>query len=136
MSVIEAVCTITAKGQTTVPKAIRQALGVSYGGRITFRVDGGTVSVHAAAEPVEDPALAPFLALLERDIAARPEALIPLTPELAARMTAATEGVEVDPDAPIEGEVALWSDRAATTRLAAGRPPAAARSARQADRRG
>ena len=36
MSVIEAVCTITAKGQTTVPKAIRQALGVSYGGRITF----------------------------------------------------------------------------------------------------
>jgi len=107
MSVIEAVCTITAKGQTTVPKAIRQALGVSYGGRITFRVDDGTVSVHAAAEPVEDPALAPFLALLERDIAARPEVLIPLTPELAARMTAATEGVEVDPDAPIEGEVAL-----------------------------
>ena len=107
MSVIEAVCTITAKGQTTVPKAIRQALGVSYGGRITFRVDDGTVSVHAAAEPVADPALAPFLALLERDIAARPEALITLTPELAARMTAATEGVEVDPDAPIEGEVAL-----------------------------
>jgi antitoxin PrlF len=105
--VIEEVCTITAKGQMTVPQAIRQALGVSYGGRITFRVENDTVSVHAAAEPEEDPALAPFLALLERDIAARPEALVPFTPELAARMTAATEGVEIDSDTPIDGEVAL-----------------------------
>lgn len=107
MSVIEEVCTITAKGQTTVPKAIRQALGVSYGGRIAFRVEDGTVSVYAAAGPEEDPALAPFLALLERDIAAQPEALVPITPELTARMAAATEGVEGDPDAPIEGDVAL-----------------------------
>ena len=107
MSVIEEVCIITAKGQTTVPKAIRQALGVSYGGRITFRIEDGAVSVHAAADAHEDPALVPFLALIERDIAARPEALIPLPPELAARMTAATEGVEIDPDTPIDGEVAL-----------------------------
>lgn len=28
--------TITAKGQTTVPKSVRQALGVDYGGRIAF----------------------------------------------------------------------------------------------------
>lgn len=41
----------------------------------------------------EPEALAPLLALLERDIAARPEALVPLTPELAARMMAATKGV-------------------------------------------
>lgn len=54
-----------------------------------------------------DPALAPFLALLERDIAARPVALIPFTRELAARIAAATEGIEVNPDAPIDGEVAL-----------------------------
>ena len=107
MSVIEEVCTITAKGQTTVPKAIRQALGVSYGGRITFRVEDGTVSVHAAAEAEEDPALAPFLALLESGIAARPEALVPLTPALASRIAAATEGVQGDPDTPIEGDVAL-----------------------------
>jgi antitoxin PrlF len=107
MPVIEEVCTITAKGQTTVPKAVRQALGVSYGGRIIFRVEDGIISVHAAAEPEADPALAPFLALLERDIAARPESLVPLTPELAARVATATEGVKADPDAPIEGEVAL-----------------------------
>lgn len=95
------------KGQTTVPKAIRQALGVGYGGRIAFRVEGNTVSVHAVTEPEQDPALAPFLALLERNIAARPNALLSFGPELAARKTEATEGVEVDPDTPIEGEVAL-----------------------------
>lgn len=47
MAVIEEVCTITAKGRTTVPKAIRQALGVGYGGRIVFRVEDRTVSVQA-----------------------------------------------------------------------------------------
>jgi antitoxin PrlF len=107
MPTIEEVCTITAKGQTTVPKAIRQALGVGYGGRIAFRVEDGAVSVHAIIEPEADPALAPFLALLERDIAGQPAALVPLTPALAARLTAATEGVAVAPDAPIDGEVAL-----------------------------
>jgi antitoxin PrlF len=107
MPAIEEVCTITAKGQTTVPKSIRQALGVGYGGRIAFRVEDGAVSVHAVAEPEQDAALAPFLALLEHDLAARPEALAPITPELSARMTLATEGVAADPDAPIEGDVAL-----------------------------
>jgi antitoxin PrlF len=107
MPVLEEVCTITAKGQTTVPKAIRQALGVSYGDRIAFRVEDGAVSVHALSEPDADPALAPFLALLQRDIAARPQALVPLTPEFAERMMAATSGVEADPETPIDGDVAL-----------------------------
>ncbi len=107
MSAIEVVCTITAKGQTTVPKAIRQALGVGFGDHIAFRVEAGTVSVRAVTAPEQDAALAPFLALLEHDIAARPQALAPLTPELAARITAVTEGLDADPDAGIEGEVAL-----------------------------
>ena len=66
-AVVEEACTITAKGQTTVPKVVRQALGVGYGGRIAFRVEGGAVTVRALApeaaegEGAEDPALAPFL---------------------------------------------------------------------------
>jgi antitoxin PrlF len=107
MPEFEEVCTITAKGQTTVPKAIRQALGVGYGGRIAFRVADGAVSVHAVTEREEDPALAPFLTLLERDIAAQPAMLHPLTHELSARMEAATEGVVADLDAPIEGDVSM-----------------------------
>ena len=63
--------------------------------------------MHAVAEAQADPALVPCLALLERDIASRPAALVPLTPDLADRMTAATLGVVVDLAAPIDGEVAL-----------------------------
>ena len=107
MAVIEEVCTVTAKGQTTVPKTIRQALGVGYGGRIAFRVADGAVSVHAVEDPEADPALAPFLNLLARDMAARPEALAPLTADLADRMRTATEEVQADPDVRIEGDVAL-----------------------------
>lgn len=110
MPIVEEVCTITAKGQTTVPKAVRQALGVGYGGRIAFRVEGGRVTVHALPdEDTADPALAPFLALLEADIANRPaNAVLPLTPGLAGRLEGLTgKGGEVDPDAPIEGDVAL-----------------------------
>ncbi len=110
MPIVEEVCTITAKGQTTVPRAVRQALGVGYGGRIAFRVEGDTVTVRALPEDdAFDPALAPFLALLEADVVSRPaSAVLPLTPALAAHMEALTSGLgEVDPDAPIEGEVAL-----------------------------
>lgn len=110
-AVVEEVCTITAKGQTTVPKAVRQALGVGYGGRIAFRVERGRVTVHALSEADEaaDPALAPFLTLLEADLVARPaKAVQPLPETLAGRLEAlATEVGEVDPNAPIEGEVSL-----------------------------
>ena len=51
--------------------------------------------------------LVPFLALLEQDIETRPHALVPLTQDFAARISAATEGVTVYSNDPIEGEVAL-----------------------------
>lgn len=66
-----------------------------------------TVSIQSVAESEKDPVLAAFLVLLERDFVARPEALVSLTPEMAARMMAATEGVEVDRAAPIKGGVTL-----------------------------
>lgn len=100
--------TITAKGQTTVPKAVRQALGVQSGDRIMFRVDeGGVITVRRAAGNTEDPALAPFLHFLAHDIERRPEALQALTPGLAARIAELTRGVDLDLDAAIDGEVAL-----------------------------
>lgn len=104
---IEEVCTITAKGQTTVPKAVRQALGIDYGGRIAFRIENGAVTVHAADDPESDPALGPFLGLLAREIETWPEAIVALTPTLIDRIRALTDGVDVDPNAAIEGEVGL-----------------------------
>ena len=114
MPVVEEICTITAKGQTTVPKAVRQALGVGYGGRIAFRVARGRVTVNALPPEQEgdeaaDPALAPFLTLLEADLAARPaQAVRPFPEALASRLEALGAVVgEVDPESPIEGEVSL-----------------------------
>ena len=102
---IEEVSTITAKGQTTVPKAVRQALGVDYGGRIAFRVSDGGVTVARADE--EDPALGAFLGFLARDIGEHPERLETIAPDLAARIAALTDGVDADTGTAIEGEVAL-----------------------------
>ena len=107
MPAIEEICTITAKGQTTVPKAIRQALGVGYGGKIAFRAEDGVVTVHAQPMEHEDPALAPFLALLEADMAARSDAIVPIPADLIARMEALMPEREVDLDEPIIGDVDL-----------------------------
>jgi antitoxin PrlF len=45
-AIIEETSTITAKGQTTVPKAVRQALGVNCGGKIAYGIEDGRVTVH------------------------------------------------------------------------------------------
>ena len=103
---LEEISTITAKGQTTVPKAVRQALGVDYGGRIAFRVDRRGVTVSRADE-AEDPAIETFLGFLAADLTARPEAVEAMSPDLASRIAALTSGMNVDPDDAIDGDVSL-----------------------------
>ena len=64
---MEAAAKITSKGQVTVPKAVREALGIREGDQVVFRVDGnravlartanllelaGTISVPAAKRNV------------------------------------------------------------------------------------
>ena len=103
---LEEFSTITAKGQTTVPKAVRQALGVDYGGRIAFRVGDGGVTV-TRADGQEDPAIATFLDFLAGDIKCRPEAVKSLSPDLAVRITALVGDGPVNLDDEIAGDVAL-----------------------------
>jgi antitoxin PrlF len=103
---IKEISTITAKGQTTVPKAVRQALGVDAGDRIAFQIDGGKVTVQRADEEREDdPVVGAFLQFLAKDMARHPERLKGLSPSLKARMAALGRRVQVDLEAPIEGEV-------------------------------
>lgn len=103
---IEEVSTITAKGQTTVPKSIRRALGVDYGGRIAFRVNEGAVTV-VRAEEEDDPAIDAFLQFLGEDLKRRPEAVRVISSDMAARIVALTDKVACDPDEVIDGPVAL-----------------------------
>ncbi|MDO8900073.1 MAG: type II toxin-antitoxin system PrlF family antitoxin [Phenylobacterium sp.] len=106
-TLLEEVSTITAKGQTTIPKSVRQALGVDYGDKISFRVDERGVSVHRVDVEHDDEAISGFLTFLAEDIVHRPERLSELSPELAARLTALAGDTEVDLDAPIDGAVDL-----------------------------
>jgi antitoxin PrlF len=106
MPTIHEVATITSKGQITLPKPIRQALGVDYGGKVAFDLRGSQVIVTRADDaPHEDPAIASFLALLEKDIRTG-QHLCSLPDELMqAMLTAATQSIDLDAD--IEGDVAL-----------------------------
>ncbi len=103
---LEEISTITAKGQTTVPKAVRQALGVDYGGRVAFRVSDGGVTISRADEG-EDPAIETFLGFLAADLKSHPESVKALSPDLAARIAALSVGIQVNPDDGIDGDVAL-----------------------------
>ena len=69
MPLIEEVATMTAKGQITVPKRIRDALGADAGTKMTFELhDDGRVLVSRTDEEHEDPAVAAYLDLLGKDI--------------------------------------------------------------------
>lgn len=101
---------ITAKAQTTLPSGVRKALGVRPGDSLAYVIEGDYAIIRKAADLTseeEDPALGAFLDLLERDIAEHPERLQLVTPELVERIRRATEGIDVDPFAEIEGPVAL-----------------------------
>ncbi|KTT69933.1 type II toxin-antitoxin system PrlF family antitoxin [Sphingomonas endophytica] len=101
--------TITAKGQTTVPKAVRQALGVDYGGRIAFVVDDARrVYVEKATEEVSDPVVDRFLTFLAHDMIKHPgTSVVSLPATLRDRMAALVGDIDVDLDAEIDGVVAL-----------------------------
>ena len=70
MSTLHEITTLTSKGQLTLPKPIRQALGVSAGSKIAFNLRDGEVVVTRAEAGHEDPAIHAFLGLLEADIRA------------------------------------------------------------------
>ncbi|MDD1964462.1 type II toxin-antitoxin system PrlF family antitoxin [Pseudomonas putida] len=105
MSAIHEIATLTSKGQITLPKSVRQLLGLDTGGKIAFDVRDGEVVVTRADAPHEDPAIGAFLSLLEADIRAgrNVEAL----PRDLAHTMLANAGHDVDLDQDIEGEVEL-----------------------------
>jgi antitoxin PrlF len=98
--------TLTSKGQITLPKAIRQALGVGVGEKLSFEWNGFQVVVRRAEAPEhEDPAIKGLLTLLEQEIADGRN-LNSLPPELLEAMESALGG-ECEQDDEIEGPVAL-----------------------------
>lgn len=98
---------ITAKGQTTVPKVVRQALGVGSGDEITYVVDESGRVTLLKAEEESDPVIDGFLSFLARDMTHNPSHISDFPAGLAERMTALTAETNVDADAEIDGAVTL-----------------------------
>ena len=106
MPIIHEVATMTAKGQITVPKPIRQALGADAGTKVMFELhENGQVVVNRADAEHEDPAIRAFLDLLERDIEAG--RLVEQLPKSLARMMVEDAELDIDLNEPIEGDVDL-----------------------------
>ena len=105
MPAIHEIATLTSKGQVTLPKSIRQLLGIDTGGKIAFDVRGGEIVVSRVEITHEDPAIGAFLGLLEADIR-NGRNLTTLPEDLAQTMLAnANHPVNLNEDS--EGEVAI-----------------------------
>lgn len=106
MAIIHEVATMTAKGQITVPKPIRQALGADPGTRVKFELhEDGQVVVTRADIEHEDPAIRSFLDLIEKEIEAG-RGVEDIPDNVAQRMLEHVE-LDIDLDEPIEGDVDL-----------------------------
>ncbi len=107
--ILEIPATITERGQTTVPAAIRRMLSLSKRDRVVFRgLADGTVVIARKEERVEDrdPVIGKFLNFLASDMSADPRRIRPVSPGLVARGAALVEGVEVDMDASLPDDEA------------------------------
>lgn len=108
MPAIHETATLTSKGQITLPKPIRQVLGVGYGGKVAFVLQGSKVVVSRVDDDDgahEDPAIGSFLSLLENDVRAGRH-VRPLPRPLLKAMLAASKR-RITPGEDIEGDVAL-----------------------------
>lgn len=104
MIVLEEHSKITAKGQTTVPKRIRDTLGVRFGDEIVYRVtDDGAVTVESARAANDGAAIDAFLDFISDDIKRNPHRVTPIDRDEMAEMRALVDGVEVDLEGDFTG---------------------------------
>ena len=103
---IERTCAVTRKGQTTLPLAVRQILGVSQGGRVVVRAEGRRITIEPVEEEHADPAIGSFLRLFANDIA-EGRNISTLSDDLVQSLQHVLKEMDVDLDEPIEGDVCL-----------------------------
>lgn len=108
MSILRKISTITDKGQTTVPKPVREALGIGAGDRVAFVIDENLrVVMERVDDKEEDPVIDGFLDFLARDMKRNPAGSILSMPEPLRRRMAGLTGGDIDLEAPIDGDVDL-----------------------------
>ena len=98
--------TVTSKGQTTIPKAVREALSLQAGSAVSFEIGPNGVSMYNAQHN-EDPIITAFLDFLERDMAKNPKGISPLSEALLTRSLELVGDGPVNLDEEIIGAVAI-----------------------------
>ena len=105
-STLEAESTLTDRYQTTVPEAVRRALGLGKRDKIHYviRPNGEVVLSRATSGEAEDPVMVAFLDFLAQDMTAHPNRLTVVSADLAEQVQSLVSGVEVDWDAPLSAD--------------------------------
>ncbi|WP_166293524.1 type II toxin-antitoxin system PrlF family antitoxin [Bradyrhizobium sp. 2S1] len=107
--ILEIPATVTERGQTTVPAAIRKMLALGKRDQVVFRgLADGTVVIAKKVAQVEDgdPVIGKFLSFLARDMAKEPSRIRPVPRSLVSRGKDLVKGVKVDLDAPLADDEA------------------------------
>lgn len=100
--ILEIPATITDRGQTTVPAAIRKMLALGKRDQVVFRgLADGTVVIAKKQSNDGDPVIGAFLAFLARDMANEPARIRPAPKSLVTRGKGLVKGVKVDLDAAL-----------------------------------
>ena len=107
---LEVEAALTAQNQITVPAPVRKVLGLEGGkSRIRFQVLASEGRVYFTRVETDqkksiDPALKPFLLLLEKDLRSTPERIIGVPASLLTKARSLVKGVKVNLDEPLVGE--------------------------------
>ncbi len=99
--------TLTDRYQTTVPEAVRQALGLNKRDKIFYTIQSDGRVLLSRVEQTEtdpDPVLEKFLAFLAQDMNNHPQLIQPISSDLLNRAQSLVEGIEIDLDAPLLDE--------------------------------
>jgi antitoxin PrlF len=100
--ILEIPATITDRGQTTVPAAIRKMLALGKRDQVVFRgLADGTVVIAKKQLSDGDPVIGTFLAFLTHDMANEPARIRPVPKSLVTRGKGLVKGVKVDLDAAL-----------------------------------
>jgi len=103
MSTLLLTSTLTDRYQTTIPEAVRKQLGLSKRDQVSYTITAdGSVQLTRAPSSEPDPALKPFLSLLERDLTTHPQQVQPLDAETYTRLRRLTAGAEFDLDTELD----------------------------------
>lgn len=103
---LEVESTLTDRYQTTIPGAVRQALGLGKRDKIHYvvRPGGEVVLTRAPDAESDDAVLGQFLDFLAQDIANHPEHVQAVDSDLVRRLHSLVGEVEIDLDAPLPAD--------------------------------